>query len=272
MRTLDAGRVGKVDFMVMEYVNGDQLDRIVSRITAVPVNIACDIIRQAAIGLQHAHEQRMVHRDIKPGNLIVDWSADGQGTVKIMDMGLVRLGGDGEEKTSVTRAGQVMGTPDYMSPEQGWDTATVDSRSDIYSLGCTFFRLLTGRVPFPGDNPLQVLMARCSKDAPSAKTVRPEIPDVIDGILRRMTLRDPDGRFQTAAEVVSALVPFSAELSQESLRKVMREAGLEDTGFVLETPGNGVDVQDVGYRQFLKEMDSGAAVTVQNNIRREDPG
>ena len=261
VRTLDAGRVGKVDFMVMEFVNGDQLDRITSRISSIPVNIACDIIRQAAIGLQHAHAQKMVHRDIKPGNLIIDWSPDGKGTVKIMDMGLVRLGDEGEAKTSVTRAGQVMGTPDYMSPEQGWDTATVDARSDLYSLGCTFFRLLTGRVPFPGDNPLQVLMARCSRDAPSARTHRPEIPEVVDGILRRMTLRDPSARFQTAAEVISALTPFCSELTQMSLRKAMQEAGLDDTGFVLNVAAVGqLDSQDFGYQQFLKEMDSGAAV------------
>ena len=261
VRTLDAGRVGKVDFMVMEFVNGDQLDRITSRISSIPVNIACDIIRQAAIGLQHAHAQKMVHRDIKPGNLIIDWSPDGKGTVKIMDMGLVRLGDEGEAKTSVTRAGQVMGTPDYMSPEQGWDTATVDARSDLYSLGCTFFRLITGRVPFPGDNPLQVLMARCSKDAPSARTHRLEIPDVVDGILRRMTLRDPAARFQTAAEVIDALTPFCSELTQKSLRKAMQDAGLDDAGFVLnDAAGAEVDSLDVGYQQFLKEMDSGAAV------------
>ncbi len=261
VRTLDAGRVGKVDFMVMEYVNGDQLDRITSRISEIPVSVACDIIRQAAVGLQHAHGQKMVHRDIKPGNLMIDWSPDGKGTVKIMDMGLVQLSDEGEEKTSVTRAGQVMGTPDYMSPEQGWDTATVDARSDLYSLGCTFFRLVTGRVPFPGDNPLQVLMARCSKDAPSARKHRPEIPEVVDGILRRMTLRDPSARFQTAAEVINALTPFCSELTQESLRKAMLDAGLKDSCFVLGVAGNGeIDTQDAGYRQFLKEMDSGAPV------------
>ena len=266
VRTLDAGRVGKVDFMVMEFVNGDQLDRIISRINAIPISIACDIIRQAAIGLKHAHEQKMVHRDIKPGNLIINWSSDGKGTVKIMDMGLVRLHEDGEEKTSVTRAGQVMGTPDYMSPEQGWDTATVDSRSDIYSLGCTFFRLMTGRVPFPGDNPLQVLMARCSKDAPSAKLQRAEIPDVIDGILRRMTLRDPAGRYQTADELIDSLMPFCSELTQATLRKAMLDAGLEDTDFELEL-ADDVDGtnQDAGYQQFLKEMDSGAAVDLMIN-------
>ena len=271
VRTLDAGRVGKVDFMVMEFVNGDQLDRITSRISSIPVSITCDMIRQAAVGLQHAHAQKMVHRDIKPGNLIIDWSPDGKGTVKIMDMGLVRLHDESEENTSVTRAGQVMGTPDYMSPEQGWDTATVDARSDLYSLGCTFFCLITGRVPFPGDNPLQVLMARCSKDAPSARTHRPEIPEVVDGILRRMTLRDPNARFQTAAEVISALTPFCSELTQESLRKAMQDAGLDDTGLVLNpVTGGGVDSLDAGYQQFLKEMESGAAVNLMHTTNGGD--
>ncbi len=169
VRTLDAGRVGKTDFMVMEYVNGEQLDRLATRLMLVPERICCEIIRQAAIGLQHAFEKQMVHRDIKPANLIIHWSDDGRGTVKVMDMGLVRLTAETEEQKTVTKAGQVMGTPDYMSPEQGWDHHKVDIRSDIYSLGLTFFRLLTGRIPFPGDNPLQVLMARCSRDAPSPR-------------------------------------------------------------------------------------------------------
>lgn len=261
VRTLDAGRVGKVDFMVMEYVNGDQVDRIVSRVSLIPVAMACDIVRQAAIGLQHAHEQKMVHRDLKPGNLIVDWSTDGNGVVKIMDMGLVRLSTDGEERTSVTKAGQVMGTPDYMSPEQGWDTATVDIRSDVYSLGCTLFRLLTGRVPFPGDNPLQVLMARCSKDAPSVKSLRADVPDPIDAIVRRMTLRDPAGRFQTPQELVDALEPFSKPLTVEGLKRALREGGADDAILLdLASAAENGDAQDAGYQQFLREMDSGAAV------------
>ena len=261
VRTLDAGRVGKVDFMVMEYVNGDQVDRIVSRVSLIPVAMACDVVRQAAIGLQHAHEQKMVHRDLKPGNLIVDWSTDGNGVVKIMDMGLVRLSTDGEERTSVTKAGQVMGTPDYMSPEQGWDTAAVDIRSDVYSLGCTLFRLLTGRVPFPGDNPLQVLMARCSKDAPSVKSLRADVPDPIDAIVRRMTLRDPAGRFQTPQELVDALEPFSKPLTVEGLKQALREAGADDAILLdLASAAESGDAQDAGYQQFLREMDSGAAV------------
>lgn len=261
VKTLDAGRVGNVDFMVMEYVNGDQLDRIMSRITTIPIAVACDIVRQVAIGLQHAHEQKMIHRDIKPANLIVDWSTEGHGTVKIMDMGLVRLGAEGEERTSVTRAGQVMGTPDYMSPEQGWDTATVDYRSDIYSLGCTFFRLLTGRVPFPGDNPLQVLMARCSRDAPSARSLRAEIPEPVNAILKKMTLRDPAGRFQSAQDIIDALAEFSNPLTVKGLRSALIEGGA-DVAIVPEPahPSDYSDQHDAGYQQFLREMDSGAAV------------
>lgn len=261
VRTLDAGRVGKVDFMVMEYVNGDQLDRIAARLSALPTGLCCDIIRQVAVGLQHAHEQKMVHRDIKPANLIVDWSPDGSGTVKIMDMGLVRLGNEGEEQTTVTRAGQVMGTPDYMSPEQGWNTATVDIRSDIYSLGLTFFRLLTGRIAFPGDNPLQVLMARCSRDAPSAKGIRPDLPEAVDQILRRMTLRDPAGRFQSPYEVAEALSTFCEPLTADRLRTALRESGNDDA--VLLEPASSheaAELQDAGYQQFLREMDSGAVV------------
>lgn len=261
VRTLDAGRVGKVDFMVMEYVNGDQVDRIVSRVPNIPVGMACDIVRQAAIGLQHAYEQKMVHRDLKPGNLIVHWSPDGTGTVKIMDMGLVRLGTEGDERTSVTKAGQVMGTPDYMSPEQGWDTATVDIRSDIYSLGCTLFRLLTGRVPFPGDNPLQVLMARCSRDAPSVRSLRSDIPEPVVAIVQKMTLRDPAARYQTPLELIEALTPFCSRLTTTALRTALQEAG-EDDAILLEVAGtdDSAESQDAGYQQFLREMDSGAAV------------
>ncbi|MFM8476720.1 MAG: protein kinase domain-containing protein [Planctomycetaceae bacterium] len=262
VRTIDAGRVGKIDFMVMEFVNGDQLDSILARLPLIPPTTACEIIRQAALGLQHAHECRMVHRDIKPGNLMIDWDAEGRGVVKIMDMGLVRLDEEKEELTAVTRAGQVMGTPDYMSPEQGWNTAQVDIRSDIYSLGCTFYRMLTGRMPFPGDNPLQVLMARCSKDAPSPKLLRPEIPDAVDAIARRMTLRDPDARYQTPAELAAALEPLCAPLTIEALRQCAREQGADEEAILLDAASRVdlSDPQDPGYQQFLREMDTGASV------------
>lgn len=262
VRTIDAGRVGRIDFMVMEFVNGDQLDNILQRISSLPVSVACEIARQAALGLQHAHEQKMVHRDIKPANLMIDWTGDNSGIVKIMDMGLVRLSEDDEERTAVTRAGQVMGTPDYMSPEQGWNTATVDIRSDIYSLGCTLFRLLTGKVPFPGDNPLQVLMARCSRDVPPASSLRPELAEPIDQLVQKMTRRDPQERFQTPAEVATALEPFCAPLTVDALKKMAASQPGAETVVLLQAISRPdfSESQDPGYQQFLKAMDTGAAV------------
>ncbi|MFM7165853.1 MAG: protein kinase domain-containing protein [Planctomycetaceae bacterium] len=262
VRTIDAGRVGKIDFMVMEFVNGDQLDNILQKVSTLPASVACEIARQAALGLQHAHEQKMVHRDIKPANLMIDWTSDNTGVVKIMDMGLVRLSEDDEERTAVTRAGQVMGTPDYMSPEQGWNTATVDIRSDIYSLGCTLFRLLTGKVPFPGENPLQVLMARCSRDVPPASSLRPELAEPIDLLVQKMTRRDPQERFQTPAEVAAALQPWCAPLTVDSLKKLAASQPGAETVVLLQSFSRSdfSESQDPGYQQFLKAMETGAAV------------
>jgi serine/threonine-protein kinase len=262
VRTLDAGRVGKIDFMVMEFVNGDQLDSILTRLPLIPPSTACEVIRQAALGLQHAFECRMVHRDIKPGNLMVDWDTEGRGIIKIMDMGLVRLDEEKENATAVTRAGQVMGTPDYMSPEQGLNTSNVDIRSDIYSLGCTFYRMLTGRMPFPGDNPLQVLMARCREDAPSPKLIRPDIPDAIDAIVRKMTRLNAAERYQTPAEAVAALEPHCGPLTIAALRQCAREQGADEEAIVLDAASRVdlSDPQDAGYQQFLREMDTGASV------------
>lgn len=262
VRSLDAGRVGNIDFMVMEYVNGDQLDNILAGISGIPVAQACEVIRQTALGLQHAYEQHMVHRDIKPSNLMLNWNDDGTASVRIMDMGLVRLLDDDKERTAVTRAGQVMGTPDYMSPEQGWNTTDVDIRSDIYSLGCTFFRMLTGRIPFQGDNPLQVLMVRCSKDAPSARSIRPELAEPIDAIVTRMTRRNPDERFQTPQELADAIEPYCGPITVESIQTGKKPVAQPETSIELQLADSASagDLQDPGYRQFLNEMDTGAAV------------
>ncbi len=256
VRTLDAGRVGKVDFMVMEFVNGFQLDQLIGRDRILPAGLACEIVRQAAIGLQHAHDEQMVHRDIKPANLMIDWLKHGRGTVKVMDMGLVRLNTESEEHQTVTHAGQVMGTPEYMSPEQGWDTGQVDIRSDIYSLGCTLFRLLTGRVPFHGGNPLQVLMARCSRDAPSVRSLCPGIPEMLDAVVCRMTMRDPAHRYQVPHDVALALTPFCQPLTRSSFEACsaspLVSAGTPEKSETSYDPG-----RESGYQAFLKEMATG---------------
>lgn len=261
VRTLDAGRVGKVDFMVMEYVNGDQLDRIANRIGRVPVGLACGIVRDVAEGLQHAHRHKMVHRDIKPANIMVHWDDAGRGTTKLMDMGLVLMMADEDQEQSVTRAGQVMGTPDFMSPEQGWDTTKVDIRSDIYSLGCTLFRLLTGKIPFTGSNPLQVLSQRLQRDAPSLLTVCDDVPQAVADIVQKMTMRDPDDRYQTPAEVAAALKDVSEPLLRSAFQQAA-QAATNDPNADISEPRSDEDVDegDVSYRQFLAEVENGSSV------------
>ena len=138
-----------------------------------------------------------------------------------MDMGLVLIMSEEDEpEQQMTRTGQVMGTPDYMSPEQGWDTTSVDIRGDIYSLGCSLFRLLTGTTPFTGTNPLQVLSQRLQRDAPSITAIDEFLPEEVAAVVNRMTKRDLEARFQTPAEVADALQPFCDPLTLDGMKSV----------------------------------------------------
>ncbi|MFK7819065.1 MAG: protein kinase [Planctomycetaceae bacterium] len=255
VRTIDAGIVGESHFMVMEFVDGESFDQIATRHGRLHAGHACELIRQGALGLQAAHEAGMVHRDIKPGNLMVSFG-DGQPAVKLLDMGLARL--DEQENDGMTRTGQVMGTPDYMAPEQGWDTASVDIRADIYSLGCTLFRLVTGSVPFQGDNPLQVLMSRCSSDAPLASSIVPDLEQGVVDVIRGMTWRDPDKRYQTPIAVAEALASVCLIPKAEHFKvgaTGVPSASHQPTVIQVSTPP-----AEPSFREFLKDMDSGAEV------------
>jgi serine/threonine-protein kinase len=166
------------------------------------------LIRQAAIGLQHAHESGLVHRDIKPSNLIL--GPDGQ--VKVLDLGLARLREPGLITEELTHPGQVMGTLDYMAPEQAGDVKTADIRADVYSLGCSLYHLLAGRPPYGGnrsDHPAKKLAAHLYDPIPSIRNSRPEVPDQLDGILKRMMAKKPEDRFATPGKVAAALKPFA---------------------------------------------------------------
>src|SRR5262249_15609073 len=146
-------QVGDRHFFAMEYVDGTTLDKYVQKKGPLPVDEAADYIRQAALGLQHAHEKGLIHRDIKPSNLLLDKN----GTVKISDLGLVLLG-DSTDESRITREGLTVGTPDFVAPEQARNPRAADIRADIYALGGTLYYLLAGEVPFPGGTPTEKML------------------------------------------------------------------------------------------------------------------
>jgi serine/threonine-protein kinase len=211
----DANLVGDRYYLVLEYVDGPNLDQLVRTRGPLAVGQACDFIRQAASGLQCAHAASMVHRDIKPANLLVQrLAADGgPGLVKVSDFGLARLqespdAGPGGG-TLITRPNTVMGTPDFLSPEQARNLHNTDIRSDLYSLGCTFYYLLTGQVPFPGGTSLEKLIRHNTEQPTPVEELRPEAPAPVAAIVRRLMAKKPEERFRTPAELAAALEPFS---------------------------------------------------------------
>lgn len=214
----DANEVNGRAFLVLEYVAGPSLSQLVREKGPVPVGVACEYIRQAAMGLQHAHELGMVHRDVKPSNLLVQPPAGRSqlagGTIKLVDFGLALLGAADEDELAPDRQ-VVMGTPDYLSPEQARDLRSVDIRSDLYSLGCTFYYLLAGHVPFPGGSALEKITRHATEDADPIEERRPSVPPGVAAIVRRLLAKAPEQRFKTPRELADA-VEFYAE-SQPTL-------------------------------------------------------
>lgn len=211
----DADEAKGVHFFVMEFIVGEDLSRLVRRAGAQPLGTAMQLTMQAARGLEYAHARGIVHRDIKPSNLLLDR----EGHVKILDMGLARIDEPGAEAAgALTTTGMVMGTIDYMSPEQALDAKQAGPQSDIYSLGCTLYFLVAGRPPFDGETVMQKLLAHRESPIPSYRkllstsghdvaddpeaTVRAE---AFDDILRRMLAKKPGDRFATMTEVIAAL-------------------------------------------------------------------
>jgi serine/threonine protein kinase len=210
VRAFDADEVNGTYLLVMEYIEGRDLKNYITSHQPMTLAWICECMRQAALGLQHASDQGMVHRDIKPANLMV-CQADSQvhPIVKILDFGLARFVSETEEDGGLTRVGQAVGTPDYIAPEQAQNSRSADVRADIYSLGCTFFELLTGQIPFPVENLTEKLLQRVCNEVPRVRSLRPDIPQEIDDILARMVRRNPAERYQTPAELAATLLPHS---------------------------------------------------------------
>src|SRR5262245_55037949 len=202
VRAFDLDQEGSLHFLVMEYVDGPTLYDMVRQNGPLEIEPACEYIRQAAIGLQHAHEAALVHRDIKPSNILVDRT----GVVKLLDLGLARfLDDNGDAITHKYDDNYVLGTADYVAPEQTKDSHNVDVRADIYSLGATFYFILAGRPPFPEGTPSEKLIAHQTKTPPSLKSLRHDVPVAVAVLIEKMMAKAPHHRFQTPIEVAKAL-------------------------------------------------------------------
>jgi serine/threonine protein kinase len=211
IRAHDAGEVDGKHFLVMEYVDGADLSTIVKQQGPLAVADACEVIRQAALGLQSAHEHGLIHRDIKPGNLMLTQ----HGEVKVLDLGLALIQGqpDADAGAELTSMGQIMGTPDYMAPEQVGDSHQVDVRADIYSLGATLYKLLTGVAPLAGDGKAPLakrLIALATEPHMPLARRRADAPAALSAVVDRMLAKRPEDRPATAAEVAQALAPLAA--------------------------------------------------------------
>ena len=196
-------------FLVMEFVDGCDLAEL-GRRRRIQIDEAARYILQAARGLDFAHRQGVVHRDIKPANLLLDSS----GVVKILDMGIARLEpavrqGSDETEAQLTEAGLIMGTVDFMSPEQALDFRNADARSDIYSLGCTLFYLIAGKPAYSGKTVVEKIFAHRDIPLPSLRAARDDVPEPLDAIAARMMAKERAARFQTMADVIAALEQFA---------------------------------------------------------------
>ena len=211
----DAGSCGGRYFLAMEYVTGQTLKQWMTARGPLPIGWSCEVIRQVALGLQHAFEQGVVHRDIKPANLLLVASGPEQRPlVKLLDLGLSRLLSEADHPDcGLTMAGQGLGTYDYMAPEQIADAYRADVRADIFALGCTLFEMLTASRPFHGTTDMQRLAARTREDAIPMRSLRADAPAELEAIIAKMLARDPHRRYATPAEVAAQLAPFAAGLA-----------------------------------------------------------
>ncbi len=202
----DADQADQVHFLVMEYVDGGDLDQIVQKVGPIAWERAAHYIRQAAHGLQHAHECGLVHRDIKPGNLLLDRS----GTVKLLDLGLARIFHETTDDLTTGRDAQtLLGTVDYLAPEQALNSHDVDIRADIYCLGATFYYLLTGKGLFEDGSVAEKLSWHLHRPPVPILEARPDVPPGLVEVIDKMLAKKPEDRYQTPDEVVEALEPWT---------------------------------------------------------------
>lgn len=217
--TLDSGIADGCHFLVMEFLPGRDLDAIMRDQSPLPVSWSCEVIRQTALGLQHAHEQGLVHRDIKPHNILVTPEPDFLTPhARILDFGLAHIAAESSSLREVTQTGAVLGTADYISPEQAMSAKHADIRSDIFGLGCTLFQLITGELPFQGNNVMEKLMARITTIPPSVSALRAEAHSDLDDLVTNMLRTNPNDRPQTPVEIANELDRLTLKIRRHESR------------------------------------------------------
>ena len=234
VRILDSGEADGKFYLAMEFVDGIDLARMMRDYGMLEVAEACEYVRQTSLGLQHAHEKGFVHRDIKPSNLVVAGErhlpqATEPAVVKLLDLGLARaIDPDDMVAPDLTRDHTVVGTPDYMAPEQAKNSKRVDPRADLYSLGCTFYFLLTGTVPFQGEGAIEKILAHQSQHPAPVQALRPDVPAPVAELVARLMAKRPDDRVQTASELADlALKPHASYPDDAPRRWRSRPSGRE---------------------------------------------
>jgi serine/threonine protein kinase len=243
VRAYDIDQDDSLHFLVMEYVDGTNLQDLVKKNTVLDFTRACHYIYGTAVGLQHAHEMGLVHRDIKPGNILVDRS----GVVKILDMGLARFFNDEDDSLTKKYDESILGTADYLAPEQALDSHSVDIRADIYSLGATFYFLLTGSPPFPEGTVAQKLLWHQTRHPAPLRSLRPDSPPEIVDIIARMMDKDLLRRFQTPAELMAALAPWvQTPIPPPSERELPQLSPAAMSAAAAKAFGSGSHVPDGG--------------------------
>lgn len=233
----DIDNIDDVHYMVMEYVDGLDLQALVKRDGALDPSLAADLVAQAARGLQHAHDNGVVHRDVKPANLLLDE----KDRVRLLDMGLALM--DEEEEASLTMANNenVLGTADYLAPEQAIDSHSVDHRADIYALGCTMYYLLTGQPPFNKGTLAQRIAMHQTEMPQPIRSLRPSVPGELEGICVKMIQKQPEYRYQRVADVAEALEKFVAKVPKG--QKVVIGLG-DDPGLPVSSSSSSISLDD----------------------------
>ena len=268
VKAFDAGKEGDQYYLVMECIPGRDLDNWIARFGKLPIPWVCEVIRQAALGLQHAFEQGLIHRDIKPANLLVMENSNTRlPLIKITDLGLARFIKNAEGQLALTQTFHTLGSVDFVSPEQASNPKNADIRSDIFSLGCTMFYAISGEFPFLGQGAMEKLLNRATMEPRQLKEVCPMLPPGLNELVARMLARQVERRYKTPGEVAADLEPYSLSVLPLDQRPNLRITGLSVTQPAKAAPPHHSNMPD----QLASPAQTGNSALGASNIFSSTP-